>query len=350
MISQNIEFHNTAELEPVFSGFALQRFPENVRNRLGHREHERGRFYSMVSTCCEIRFVTDAPFFRLSLSASEADTKVLIYRGSFVHSIHRVPAGAVTTLHIETPPHMAAVDNTLLDGHPFASNVWRVVFGKDALGIFCGLNTFGHSVRPPKDSEKPALRWLAYGSSITFGAETNLITNAYPMTASRLLHADVFNKAIAGSCFCDACIAEYFSTLPRWDIATLELGVNMVGRFTETEFAQRTEALAKALLTSNPGKPVVLLSPFPAHYRYAKDRDSMASRNYFLFGDALRKVAQKIGSRDLFFLDGAEILTDTSGLTADLLHPSDDGHTLMGFRLAEKLREVLKKYPAAERS
>lgn len=344
MIFQNIEFHNIAELEKTFSGTALQRFPENVRNQLGHKEHERGRFFSMVSTCCEIRFVTDAPFFRISLSSSEADTKVFLYKGDFLHSVHIIPAGIVTTLHVETPPNMDTVDESMLKGHSFSSNVWRIVFDRGGLGIFCGLNPFGHEVRPPKNSEKPALKWLAYGSSITFGAKTNLITNSYLMQASRQIHADVFNKAIAGSCFCDECIADYFSTANFWDFATLELGINMVGRFTKQEFEQRASALVGKLLKSNPGKPVILITPFPAHYQFAKKRLEKSSQNFFRFGSVLKAICQRLQNQHLFVIDGANLLTDVAGLSTDLLHPSDDGHILMGYRLGEKLKDILKPY------
>jgi hypothetical protein len=39
--------------------------------------------------------------------------------------------------------------------------------------------------------------------------------------------------------------------------------------------------------------------------------------------------------------EGPEILTDISGLTADLIHPTDNGMIEMGWRLAEKLKPLL---------
>lgn len=343
-MDQRMEFHNAAGLEKTNLGMALQRFPKNVRNQLGHHEHERGRFYSMVSTCCEIRFVTDAPFFRIALSSLETDSKVLIYKGDFFHSVHTIPAGTVTTLHVETPPRMQSVESNLLDGHSFSTDVWRVIFGKDSCGIFCGLDTFGHKTRPPKGTEKPALKWLAYGSSITFGSKSSLITNSYVMQAARHIRADVFNKAISGSCFCDPCISDYFSTIKSWNLATLELGINMVGRFTEQEFEQRALSLVNQLLTSNPGKPVVLITPFPAHYQFAKNKSAESSQNFGRFCTALERIQKNSSSQDLFILSGSDILTDVGGLTTDLLHPSDDGHILMGFRLGERLKIILKRY------
>lgn len=342
MIFQNLEFHNVEVLEKTNLGVMLQRFPKEVRNQLGHWEHERGRFYSMASTCCEIRFVTDAPFFRISLSSLEADTCVAIYKGCFFHSVHRIAAGVVTTLHVETPPHLQQVEPSRLTGYPFSTDVWRIVFGKDACGIFCGLDVFDHTIRPPCASEKPTLKWLAYGSSITFGVRAGSVENSYVMQAARRVGADVFNKAIAGSCFCDPCIAKYFAEQTFWSFATLELGINMVGRFSAQEFEERASFLVQRLLQSNPGHPVVLLTPFPAHYLFDRDQTSESSRNFGLFGLALEKIEERFRREDLFLIHGSELLTDVSGLTTDLLHPSDYGHILIGHRLAEKLQVILK--------
>lgn len=73
MIYQDIQFHNVAEIETIagIPGFRLQRFPKEVRNMLGHKEHERGRFYAQKAAGCEIRFVTEASFFRITLRLRE---------------------------------------------------------------------------------------------------------------------------------------------------------------------------------------------------------------------------------------------------------------------------------------
>ena len=341
MIYNNIEFHNVERLEQKGSvpGLLLQRFPENARMLLGDGDHERGRFYAQVSTGCELRFVTDAYFFRLSLSAYPEDTHVMVFCGDFLHSVHKLEAGKVTTMHIEVPPSLKNSESWVKEGHRFSPNVWRVLFHKQSGGVFCDLDTFGHGVRPPLPEEVPAKKMLCYGSSITFGGDVHLASNVYVYQAARRLGIDVENKAIAGSCFCDHSMIKYLSGKKDWDICVLELGINMLGRFTVEEFAARAKKLVEWMLQSNPGKPVVLLSAFPANPFFAVN--SAQKEKFLAYENSLRKIGEAFPEHNLHFIEGSRILTDVSGLTVDMVHPSDDGHIQMGYNLAEYLRPLL---------
>ena len=87
MIEQNLEFHNVDHLEERLGGKMLQRFPEKVRYGLGYQDHDRGRMYSQMPVGCEIRFVTDAQFFRISLAEYEADNRGFVCRGNFLQRV-----------------------------------------------------------------------------------------------------------------------------------------------------------------------------------------------------------------------------------------------------------------------
>ena len=80
LIHDHLAFHNCEELEPVqgLAGLRLQRFPAAVRDSLGFKSHSRGRFFSHRASGCEVRFVTDGKFVRLSLSAIERDAEVIV--------------------------------------------------------------------------------------------------------------------------------------------------------------------------------------------------------------------------------------------------------------------------------
>ena len=343
MEQDGIYFHNVEVLERkgMVPGVLLQRFPEQVRLGLGQGDHERGRFFAQVSTGCELRFVTDAYFFRLSLSSYLQDTHVMIYCGDFLHSVHTIEAGRVTTLHIEVPVSLQNSAPWVKEGHRFDSHVWRVLFHKQSCGIFCELDTFGHKVRPPKKEEQPQKRWLAYGSSITFGGDVHLASNVYVQQAARRLGVDVENKAVAGSCFCDACMIEYLTGKKDWDFCTLELGINMLNRFTVEEFAQRTRKLITGMLASRPGCPVAVITAFPATPCFDPQPDASQRVKFEAFAQVLRQIKAEITDPSLHLIEGDQVLTDVSGLTVDMTHPSDDGHSRMGLNLAALLQRII---------
>ena len=162
LIHDSIAFHNVAELEavPGMPGLRLQRFPAAVRDALGFKSHKRGRFWSHRAAGCEIHFVTEGPFVRVSLSAVETDAVVLVYKGDCAHTRHVLPAGVVTSLFLEEPAWFSQVDPALTRGRRFAPTVWRLLFHKDASVGFHHLDSFGHAVRPPLEGETPARTWL----------------------------------------------------------------------------------------------------------------------------------------------------------------------------------------------
>ena len=336
IIQDQLEFHNVEELQPDpgCHGWKLQRFPEHVRNRLGDKGHTRGRFYAQRASGCEIRFVTPAKFFALTLSAQETDTAVFVYRGDFFHSRHELKAGVATRLFIEVPPMLSQVKPEMLEGGRFSPEVWRIVFHQDARAVYHGMDTYGQPVRPPSATEKPRLRWLAYGSSITFGANALLPGSSYVQHAARRLGVDVLNKGLPGSCLCEEVMSDYLCACDPWDFATLELGVNMVELFTPEEFAESARRLIQALHARHPERMIFVINLLPNLADFPPDAASLPAQRNPVFNQIIRDLVGEINDPLVHLIDGRELLSDFAGLTVDLVHPSDYGHIAIGEKLA----------------
>jgi hypothetical protein len=350
VIFDRMEFHNTAELETVsgMHGRRLQRFPKEVRESFGAGSYQRGRFIAQASTGCEIRFVTEAEFIRITLSATVEDGDVIVYNGDYFHSLHRLKTGVIQTLHLDKPDRFDAVRSDVLNQGRFSPNVWRIVISRNyypglAFQVaYHHVETFGHVLRPPRQEELPVRRLLAYGSSITHGSGATVHHMAYIQQAARRLGMDLHNKGMGGSCLCEPAMAEYLMHHRDWDIATLELGVNMRGLFSPDEFEERARYLVEGMLQHNPGKPVVLISIYPNSSDALKDVSNPISQLNGLFNERLQRIYDSLNHTSLHYVDGHRILTDFSALTTDLIHPSDYGHTLMGQHLAEALSGILR--------
>jgi lysophospholipase L1-like esterase len=349
VIWNELEFHNVAELEEIrgLPGLKLHRFPKELRDGLGKGANQRGRLISHASTGCEIRFVTEAEFVRVTLSAVAEDGDVIVYNGDYFHSMHRLKAGVIQALHLDKPARFADVQPEALRQGRFSPAVWRIVVSRNYYpgpfqAAFHHVETFGHEIRPPRQEELPARRLLAYGSSITHGSGATVQHQAYIQQTARRLGADVMNKGIGGACLCEPAMADYLMHLGGWDIATLELGVNMRGMFTADEFEERARYLVQGMLEHNPGKPVMLISIYPNSADVLKNPDSPGAENNRMFVERLQKIHQSLNHPCLHYVDGHTILTDFSALAVDLIHPSDYGHTLMGQNLAEAIRKVLE--------
>ncbi len=338
MIYKNLEFHNVDNLEKKdgIAGLLINRFPVSVQNSLGYKSHQRGRFYCKTSAGCEIRFVTPSPTIRISLSAWEKSGEITIFCGDFFLSSHVIESGKITTIQIEAPEQFSKVEETAFNNFNFSKNVYRICFDKNACFLFNDIETFGNPLRPPNNPEKPPKKWLAYGSSITMGGNSEKYQNCYIALTARLINADIFNKSTAGSCFIDPEMTNYLLSFDNWDFASLELGINMLSRFTENEFFSRSKNLISKIAQKE--KPIFVISNFTSRNTHSLDV-TLKNKNEN-FKKILESIVKDENKKNLRFINGENIQPSLSNLTCDLLHPSDFGH----IEMAQNLSKILKQY------
>lgn len=343
MIAHDALFHNVEELEevPGLAGFRLQRFPRAVRDGLGFKHHSRGRIFSHRASGCEIRFVTEGPFAGVSLTALERPAEVVVYRGDFAHSRHMLPAGVVTTLFLESPAEFGGVEAAATQVGRFDPKVWRITFHQDAIVLFHHIEAYGHTVRPPEESEMPELCWLAYGSSITFGGNAFYAANTYVQRAARRLGVDVLNKGLPGSCLCEPHMVDYLCS-GTWDFATLELGVNLAELATPEEFEQRASALVGRLSALSQGRWIFVMDIFPNRADRSLRPTDPAPRNNPAFRKILDRIVASAASERVVRISSNTLLENFDGLCTDLVHPSDEGHIAIGERLAQVLSHQIQ--------
>ncbi|MCC5844113.1 MAG: hypothetical protein JJU05_07670 [Verrucomicrobia bacterium] len=332
----SIEFHNVAALETRagMPGLALARVPLAVRKHL----NTGARYTGAESTGVELRFMTDAPLFRIAFAAHDKEVNLEIYRGGFEYASKSIAPGAVRMFDLGNSEQMNTFDLSDADTGPFAPALWRILLSRGGAS-YVGIDAPGFSIRPPDATEKPRLRWLAYGSSITHSW-----SRGYPHIAARELGVDVLNKGLAGSCQFEAELAEHFVTAETWDFATLELGVNVRGVFSAETFRERATRFVDRLREARPEAPVALITHYlnRDHFPHRQSGQTEAGRIQEAYDDILRELAAR-GDANLHLFEGREILKDPQGLTCDLLHPGQYGHIQMGHNLAEKLSPLLTR-------
>lgn len=327
--------HNVAETKDYLGGTLLLRYPTPVRLAM----NDRARFVGQMQPGVEIRFVTDSPRIKVTLSATDSDTDVMVFRGSFAHSHHRFVAGSSYTMYLEDQERFHTVKDDVLNDAPFSSNVWRIMF-TGSIVILHDIESYGYPCRPPTREEMPATRWLAYGSSITQGAGANIHTTCYVQHAAQRLGWDVFNCGLGGACHCENEVADYFAHRTDWDIITLELGVNMRNGFTPEEFHSRAEYMIKTLVDAHPEKPIVVITSFLNGADALKEPNTV-TQNQNAFNESLRSLVKEINTPNLHLLEGSNVLNIFYGLSCDVVHPSTFGHITMGENLAAYLKPLI---------
>lgn len=339
----SVEFHNVPAPEPSpdGAGWLLPRYPRNAYETFGSP----GFLTAQQSTGAELRFVTEARHLRVFLRSLDHPCEVIVFKGDFQHAVHPLAPGVVHCLQLTPPDNLALVRPEALFKR-FHPAVWRLVFCRGSMVVH-GIDTFGAPLRAPRADEKPALRWLAYGSSITHST-----WQGYPDRAARILGVDALNKGQSGSCYLDAAAAEFIAAGCDWDFATLELGINLRNTCAPDEFECRARHLVARCLAAKPGRPLVLITPYrnAADHLIAPDANTAKQS---AFATILRAIAAENRERAVHLVEGGAIVDELSLLRSDLLHPTDYGQARMAENLARALRPIvtaLGSHAAASRT
>lgn len=334
MIRENILFHNVDEIEENRIGLKLYRAKKEVCASLNPVAREMNR----AADGCELRFVTEAPMIRITLYCDDDFGEVIVFCGDNMLSSHRVTKSGFMTFTAVDNKGFKSLENGFFDGEErrFSKDVWRIYFHSFRCTLV-DVETFEYPIRVPNKDEMPKKTLLSYGSSISHGAITLFHPDSFPQTFARLAKMDCLIKGTASSCFAEKATADDFAQRDDWDVALLELGINMLGFETEV-FEERFNYFADKMAKT--GKKLIFVTMFPCGDCY---RDGEKADKFKSFNEIIRKKCSSFDDKQCLLLEGKDILTSTTWLMCDNLHPSTEGHVMMGINLYNKAKDFLNE-------
>ena len=345
MIWNNVEIHNCDELVSItgHDGLLVQRVPESLRKQINPGAQERVR----NPDCVEIRFVTSGDSVSVTLSAEGAPTKVLPFWGDFPAADSIEIGAEAQAIELVYPERLSSLPRSQQGTSRFDRTVWRLQFTGRGSNLYVH-SIAGESLRPPPAELSPGKTLLTYGTSITHGSAATLAHLCYAYQTARRLGMDLINVGVGGSCHAENAFADYIADRADWDVCLLALSVNMIGAgFTADEFRSRVrymiERIAGARVAeSSRARSVFCITVYP-HIRdlvpgFTMEGDMASTED---FREILAEEAANFDGNNVFLIPGPDVLHDPAGLTADLVHPSDYGMTMMSIELDKRIREAL---------
>lgn len=341
MLYGNAEFHNVAELVPVEGrpGLLLQRVPESVRTGLLENGQEQIRRASAIEIRLGAEEGTAVP---VTLASYGGISLAQVYYGDYW--VEDVRLGeAPTTIHLQEREPMFQFAAPWRGEVPRSAYgpIWRIVLQGFEVHL---IDLPSGRVRPPQPHEKPAFKYLAYGTSITFGISASTPDLSYVSQTAWRLGLDPINLGMPGAAFCEPSIADHIAARNDWAIASLCLSVNMLNQgISAEEFKAKAAYMVQTIAKAHPDKPLVCIGLFPSFadlgWAWPKREVNAASREY---RDALRDIVRCSGQPQVHYVDGQELLDDWRGLSHDLLHPGNFGMVRIGERLAAFMGPLLQ--------
>lgn len=334
MIYKNFEIYNVAEIiENSDGSISWIRLPQKVYTKL---ESEQGKSMAVNSTGVELRFVLNGDQAVIRLATKSDDGIFHIYRGSVQgtwedHEVEKVVNTDIKEYVIKRSENLDKLHAvTKKCGYPFDPEVIRVVFDRGDFKLF---DITGDILLPQK-GQLPQKKLMSYGSSITHGSNSIDRSHSWVSVLAHNLGIDARNLGMAGSCRMEPEVIDYIASegeKGNWDIATLELGINVLD-FDDEKIFSRAENTISQVAGRNPDKPVFVISPF-YHYEDDFNPDDRAK----VWRRILEQTTSKLNLPNVTYINGMDILDNCSYMSADEVHPNIYGVQ----KIAEKLTEII---------
>lgn len=336
---KNIEVHNIGKIregaEP--GSFRWYRVPEEVYEAM---ESEQGKLMCRGSTGVELRFVMKSDTVTLRMRAIEEEKGVLgvfhVYRGSIQggwedHEVNKNVRTEYADFVIKKSDNLEMLRKIAREfDQPFDPAVVRVIFD---LGTYEIADIIG-DVEPPRSEQLPRKTLLAYGSSITHGSNSIDTSHSWVSLLAHNLKVDCLNMGMAGSCRMEPAVVEHIAQQGidgKWDIAVLELGINVLG-WKKERILERVTHTLQEIAGRNPEKPVYVISPFYSHHDYRRQSEPETWRTL------IEQVVNELQYSNVTYINGLEVLGDMSLISADEVHPNIYGMA----QIAQRLTEIIK--------
>ena len=337
MIYKNIEIYNAAEIEECEGGgVTWYRLPKTVYEKI---ESEQGKRMCKGSTGVELRFLQKSDTVKIvmqSLGGKSVVSTFHVYYGNIqggwdAHEINKIITTEPSEFEFKKPDNMAELEKIAKAGD-FSPQVVRVIFDRGAYRI---IDVIGDA-EPPSKEYLPKKTLFCYGSSITHGSNSIDASHSWASVLGRKLKCDVRNLGMAGSCCMEPEVIEYIASqgeMGTWDMATLELGVNVLG-WEDSKIYERVENTVSQIAGRNPGKKVFVISPF-----YVND-DFCGNGLAEKWRKIIPEVCEKLNLPNVTCINGKDILGDMSLISADMVHPNIEGVAQIAERLYERIKEI----------
>ncbi len=342
MIYKNFEIHNVAEcIENGDGSVSWRRVPLAVQNAMENRAAEQR---AKNSTGVELRFVIRGDEAVVRMSTAKNDPKGFatfhVFRGGIQggwqdHEVHRHVTGEVQDFVIARSKNMEKLKvMSEKSASPWDCEVVRILFDRGSYKIY---DVIGDVV-PPTKAQCPAKTILAYGSSITHGSNAIDASHTWAQQIAHNLGMDVRNLGMAGSCAIEPEMAEYIASegeKGNWDVAILELGINVL-KWPEEKIYSRVENILRQVAGRNPEKPVFVISPF---YHCGEDFDEQDNAKNWR--RIIREITRRLAYPNVTYVDGLEVLDGMQYISADEVHPNIYGVQRIADVLTQKMKSVL---------
>ncbi len=328
-MNKNINFKNVGCFKETEDGILLYRYPEEVIAGLGYKESVKGKEKAMVPAMVEIRVLSYSTELKITLKSLDAHMKVFCYIDDFQNGEAILNKNEAQSIEFKIHERMQNQYSNIYGNKAY---LWRIILGN---GSRVALQDIEAGDILPLE---PSLPWVSYGSSISQGAGALDIVNCYIFLTQQGIKTDILNKGLSGSCLLERTTVDYLASIPCKGYI-LEIGANVRGLMDAKTFQEAFSYLIDTLSKKN--RPIVLISILDMFESLYKDFNEIPyhEKNIEFIGIIKEKI-RDLNNANIHLVSSADWMVELEGISGDMLHPSNLGHSLLANGLIPKIKSL----------
>jgi hypothetical protein len=191
------------------------------------------------------------------------------------------------------------------------------------LPLYNGITSLEIGLSPNATVKKveplPNKPFVFYGTSIVHGCSASRSGMSFPSMLGRKFNAPVVNLGFSGNGFTEVYFGDIMGEIDA-SIYFIDCLPNM-GKYSAREITDRTIAMIRKLRALRPNTPIVLVED-RTYTNYVKNKPSFNKGR-----SGLKEAYQTLlkETKNLYYVDGDQLLGDDDEATVDGSHPSDLG-------------------------
>ena len=297
-----------------------------------------GRGYRWDNPGARVRFRTDARAITVHLHYSDKHTSPSARApvGIFLIDGRSDPAWTFTTRTTTTlrPVEDHALELPVPAAGGFHDYALVLPYGDSV--DFRGL-TVDDTAKFAEPAERPALRYVAYGDSVTHGFTASHIGHTYAYRLAETRGWQLVNLGLGGRS-ARAAEGDVVGRLGG-DIVTVLIGVNdWQGGTAPAAYREAMRGLLTRIRALQPGVPVYAITPLWVSERWKPTKARFPLEDYRA---VLRSLVAELHDPALHLIEGPSLVDgDERNFDQVLVHPNDAGFAQMSERLARQIAAV----------
>jgi hypothetical protein len=317
----HINWEHVEELSLGDSGVIPQRFPTTVLDSFGYMAR-----IARMTAGIEMQIQGQISQVEIKLKVLDSDLYGVV--SELFSGPHKLlPTWNIDPYSTEVQTMTFNIENNFCSQYPirfvFPTHCTLEIISvsvDDNAELYSNFKSYDYS----ETTTQPGKRWLVHGDSITQGSNVSSPSCTWVDITARMLNLIPINLGIGSYGRVEIEMAEYLASRQDFDILSLHIGVNCINEADNVDvFSNRFKEFIKIIRNAHKYTPIIVCTPIFSHFDLGINAAATKKIRKAISHEC--EKMQLIGDKQLFLINGLDIIDDQYYLRADMLHLSDFG-------------------------